>query len=72
LVIELHEKTEQFNEIVVKSHKLIGVLEIDAKNVPLINMHEFISTVFHKHMKLVLLTEKVIIRLLTPCFNPLI
>lgn len=34
LVIELHEKTEQFNEIVVKSHKLIGVLEIDAKNVP--------------------------------------
>lgn len=34
LVIELHEKTEQFNEVVVKSHKLIGVLEIDAKNVP--------------------------------------
>ena len=34
LVIELHEKTEEFNEIVVKSHKLIGVLEIDAKNVP--------------------------------------
>ena len=34
LVIELHEKAEQFNEVVVKSHKLIGVLEIDAKNVP--------------------------------------
>lgn len=34
LVIELHEKTEEFNEIVVKSHKLIGVLEIDAKSVP--------------------------------------
>ena len=34
LVIELHEKTEEINEIVVKSHKLIGVLEIDAKNVP--------------------------------------
>jgi hypothetical protein len=34
LVIELHEKTEQMNEVVVKSHKLIGVLEIDAKNVP--------------------------------------
>lgn len=34
LVIELHEKAEQFNEIVVKSHKLVGVLEIDAKNVP--------------------------------------
>jgi len=34
LVIELHQKTEQFNEVVVKSHKLIGVLEIDAKNVP--------------------------------------
>ncbi|MBI9042453.1 MAG: carboxypeptidase-like regulatory domain-containing protein [Lutibacter sp.] len=34
LVIELHEKTEQMKEIVVKSHKLIGVLEIDAKNVP--------------------------------------
>lgn len=34
LVIELHEKTEQFNEVVVKSHKLIGVLEIDAKSVP--------------------------------------
>lgn len=35
LVIELHEKTEQFNEIVVRSHKLVGVLEIDAKNVPI-------------------------------------
>ena len=34
LVIELHEKAEQINEVVVKSHKLIGVLEIDAKNVP--------------------------------------
>jgi len=34
LVIELHERTEQMKEIVVKSHKLIGVLEIDAKNVP--------------------------------------
>ncbi len=34
LVIELHEKAEQFEEVVVKSHKLIGVLEIDAKNVP--------------------------------------
>jgi len=34
LVIELHQKTEQLNEVVVKSHKLIGVLEIDAKNVP--------------------------------------
>jgi len=34
LVIELNEKTEQLNEVVVKSNKLIGVLEIDAKNVP--------------------------------------
>lgn len=34
LVIALHEKAEQMREIVVKSHKLIGVLEIDAKNVP--------------------------------------
>lgn len=34
LVIELYERTEQMAEIVVKSHKLIGVLEIDAKNVP--------------------------------------
>ncbi len=34
LVIELHEKAEQIEEVVVKSHKLIGVLEIDAKNVP--------------------------------------
>jgi hypothetical protein len=34
LVIELHEKAEQLKEVVVKSHKLIGVLEIDAKNVP--------------------------------------
>lgn len=34
LVIELHEKPEQIDEVVVKSHKLIGVLEIDAKNVP--------------------------------------
>ena len=34
LVIELHEKTEQFDEVVVRSNKLIGVLEIDAKNVP--------------------------------------
>ena len=34
LVIELHEKAEEIEEIVVKSHKLIGVLEIDAKNVP--------------------------------------
>lgn len=34
LVIELHEKPEQLREVVVRSHKLIGVLEIDAKNVP--------------------------------------
>jgi len=34
LVIELHEKTEQIDEVIVQSHKLIGVLEIDAKNVP--------------------------------------
>ncbi|NLP58097.1 carboxypeptidase-like regulatory domain-containing protein [Lutibacter sp. B1] len=34
LVIELHEKAEEIKEVVVKSHKLIGVLEIDAKNVP--------------------------------------
>ncbi|WP_456376356.1 carboxypeptidase-like regulatory domain-containing protein [Lutibacter sp.] len=34
LVIELHEKIEKMAEIVVKSHKLIGVLEIDAKNIP--------------------------------------
>jgi hypothetical protein len=34
LVIELHEKAELIEEVVVKSHKLIGVLEIDAKNVP--------------------------------------
>ncbi len=34
LVIELHEKRELMTEVVVKSHKLIGVLEIDAKNVP--------------------------------------
>ncbi len=34
LVIELHEKAEEISEVVVKSHKLIGVLEIDAKNVP--------------------------------------
>lgn len=34
LVIELYEKTEQIKEVVLKSHKLIGVLEIDAKNVP--------------------------------------
>ncbi|REE81815.1 carboxypeptidase-like protein [Lutibacter oceani] len=34
LVIELYEKTEEISEVIVKSHKLIGVLEIDAKNVP--------------------------------------
>jgi carboxypeptidase-like protein len=34
LIIELHEKIEEIDEVVVKSHKLIGVLEIDAKNVP--------------------------------------
>lgn len=34
LVIELYERTEKLDEIVVSSHKLIGVLEIDAKNVP--------------------------------------
>ncbi len=34
LVIELHERTEQMQEIVVKSHKLVGVLEIDVKNIP--------------------------------------
>ena len=34
LVIELHEKIEEINEVIIKSHTLIGVLEIDAKNVP--------------------------------------
>ena len=35
LVIELHEKPEEIREVVVRSHKLVGVLEIDAKNVPI-------------------------------------
>jgi hypothetical protein len=35
LVIELHERAEQMEEVVVRAHKLIGVLEIDAKNVPI-------------------------------------
>ncbi|MDP2088610.1 MAG: carboxypeptidase-like regulatory domain-containing protein [Flavobacteriaceae bacterium] len=34
VVISLHETTQEIKEVVVKSHKLIGVLEIDAKNVP--------------------------------------
>jgi len=34
LLVELHEKREQMSEVVVKSHKLVGVLEIDAKNIP--------------------------------------
>lgn len=34
LVIELHEKNEELAEVVVKSHKLIGVLEVDVKNMP--------------------------------------
>lgn len=34
LVIELHQKTENLKEVVVNATKLIGVLEIDAKNVP--------------------------------------
>lgn len=34
LVIELHQKTEQLKEVVVNATKLIGVLEIDVKNVP--------------------------------------
>ncbi|HKJ06316.1 MAG TPA: carboxypeptidase-like regulatory domain-containing protein [Flavobacteriaceae bacterium] len=34
LVVELIEKREEMKEVVVRSHKLIGVLEIDAKNVP--------------------------------------
>ncbi|MDO9261236.1 MAG: carboxypeptidase-like regulatory domain-containing protein, partial [Flavobacteriaceae bacterium] len=34
VVISLHETTQEIREVVVKLHKLIGVLEIDAKNVP--------------------------------------
>ncbi len=34
LAIELHKKVEQLEEVVVKTHQLIGVLEIDIKNVP--------------------------------------
>ncbi|MBS3992612.1 MAG: carboxypeptidase-like regulatory domain-containing protein [Bacteroidetes bacterium] len=34
LVITLHEQSQELKEVVVKTHKLIGVLEIDAKNVP--------------------------------------
>lgn len=34
LAIELHKKVEQLEEVVVKSHRLIGVLEVDAKFVP--------------------------------------
>lgn len=35
LVIALHEKRVEMKEVVVKSHKLVGVLEIDAKNIPI-------------------------------------
>ncbi len=34
LVIAIHEKTVNINEVTVKAHNLIGVLVIDAKNVP--------------------------------------
>jgi len=34
LEIAIHEKTVDIDEVTVKSHNLIGVLEIDAKNVP--------------------------------------
>ena len=34
LEIAIHEKTLNINEVTVKVHNLIGVLEIDAKNVP--------------------------------------
>ncbi len=35
LVITLQEENTELEEVVVKSHNLVGVLEIDAKNVPL-------------------------------------
>ncbi|PIE80912.1 MAG: TonB-dependent receptor [Candidatus Delongbacteria bacterium] len=34
LAIELHKKIEELEEVVVKTHQLVGVLEIDIKNVP--------------------------------------
>ena len=34
LEIAIHEKTVNIDEVTVKSHKLIGVLVVDAKNVP--------------------------------------
>jgi len=34
LEIAIHEKTININEVTIKAHNLIGVLEIDAKNVP--------------------------------------
>ena len=34
VVISLHETTQEIKEVFVKAHKLVGVLEIDAKNVP--------------------------------------
>jgi hypothetical protein len=34
LVVELNQKSEEINEVVVRSNKLIGVLEIDLKNAP--------------------------------------
>ncbi len=34
LAIELHKKVEELEEVVIKTHQLIGVLEIDIKNVP--------------------------------------
>lgn len=34
LEIAIHEKIVKINEVVVKSHRLIGVLVVDAKNVP--------------------------------------
>lgn len=35
LEIAIHEKTVDIEEVTVKAHNLIGVLEIDAKNVPM-------------------------------------
>ena len=35
LEIAIHEKTVDINEVTVKSHRLIGVLVVDAKNVPM-------------------------------------
>lgn len=69
LLIALYEKSEEIKEIIIRSSKLIGVLEVDVKQVPKDRFTRIKINGIGKPTKLLDLEQEIFPHLLQPYFN---